>query len=337
MPRNSEGMLDDIGAASAEAPAPAKEPAAEPVRAEPEPARTEADAPEREKPAKPDPANSPERPDGYVPRQAIDRIQGELRAERQARERAEANFQKFLDRWHADQEPAPAEPEIDLGPDPDEDPIGALKWARDQRARDLEERRQREAQRSQQTEQQRQMEALYQAAAADVRQFKAQTPDYDDACRFYWNQRGPELMALGYTQEQAAALIKQDEEQIAALALQRRQSPAETFYRIAKARGYQGKAPAVAAQPAGEDEAGRELPERDPTTGKFVSTEAEKAARIKESQERNGSLTQAPGMPVEKMTAKELAKMSEADMWRHFDRMKGRKGSKEFDRAMGFR
>ncbi len=178
------------------------------------------------------------------------------------------------------------------------------------------------------------MSQLAQTARSDVQQFKAATPDYDDARLFYWNQRGPELMALGYSQDQAVQMIEQDELSITQIALQRGQSPAATLYTIAKTRGYQGKAAEADAVPPAEVDGAAERM-RD-ATGKFVSPEVEKATRIKTSQERNGSLSGAPGAPVEKMTAKELASLSEEEIWRRFDSVKNSKGKKEFDRRMNF-
>ncbi len=78
-------------------------------------------------------------------------------------------------------------------------------------------------------------------------------------------------------------------------------------------------------------------PDRDPATGQFLPSEAEKAAKVRESQERNASLSSAPGAPVKKMTAKELAAMPEDEMWRMFENVGRKSGSKQFDREMGFR
>lgn len=330
MPRNAEGMLDDVGGSAAA------------ETAAPEPAVTEA-APVTEEPVKaeaaetpkPDKANAAERPEGYIPREALSRVQSELQAERQARTQAEANFQKFLDRWHAENQPAKEEqraaPEHP-GDEPDavNDPYEYGIWR--QKA-DRYIRHQQETQRSQQTAEQQRVTDLKEIAKQGIREFAVSAPDYGAARNYVWDQRGPELMELGLTQEQAIAQLEADELQIIEQAVQRGRNPAEVMYNIAKHRGYQAKA-ADAAKPAEVDGAGDRM--RD-ATGKFVASEAEKAARIKESQERNGSLTQAPGTPVEKMSAKEFAKMDESKMWQEFDKMNRRKGSKDFDREMGFR
>src|SRR5690606_15075755 len=75
--------------------------------------------------------------------------------------------------------------------------------------------------------------------------------------------------------------------------------------------------------------------DRDPATGQFTAAEA--AAKARESAERNVSLGSAPGAPVKPMDAKELAKMSEEDMWNYFDNVGRKAGAKDFDRRMGFR
>jgi len=168
-----------------------------------------------------------------------ERAAAATRAE-QAEARANTAMQRMAELLEASK-PAPAkieEPAVDLGPDPEIDPIGALKWQREQRAADFEARKTADAQAGQQRQEQGQQAELLRAAANDVQAFKQQTPDYDQARNFYWNQRGPELMALGYSQEQAIQLIEQDELNIAHTALTRQQSPAKTLYAIAKARGY---------------------------------------------------------------------------------------------------
>ncbi len=241
---------------------------------------------------------------------------------------------KILERYFSqNQSRQEAEPQVEdpgHAPDPETDPMGWIVW---RNRKDAFNEQQSTVQRTQQVEQQRRMGEFHGAVKNDVQAFKAATPDYDDARMFYWNQRGPELMALGFSQEQAIAAIEQDEVQIAQIALQRGQSAAATLYTIAKTRGYQAKAAAPAAEPAAD--AGAEI-KRDPSTGQFLPAEQEKAARIKTSQERNGSLNGVPGAAVEKMTAKELASLPEDEMWRRFESVKNSKGKKDFDRRMNF-
>lgn len=315
-----EKFLDDIG----DTPAlqPAKEPEAKPA---PEaPVKAEAEQPER-----PDPANSPARPDGYVPRQALEEARREAKEHRDRAALLEDRTNKIIERYFSESQREEAPTVDDPGPEPDAtaEPYDWIQWRQKQ---DRFTAHQREVQHTQQTQQQQHVTRLHQAAAQGVEAFKAQAPDYVEARAFVWNQRGPELMELGYTQEQAIAAIERDELQIVQSALRRGQNPAAVLYNIAKHRGYQVKAAEEKPDPAAAEM------KRDPETGKFVSPEAEKAARIKTSQERNGSLSQAPGAPIEKMTAKELASLSEDEMWRRFDSVKNSKGKKDFDRRMNF-
>ncbi len=178
----------------------------------------------------------------------------------QAEARANTAMQRMAELLEASKPPAqPAAPAPeDPGPPPNrrEDPMGWIEWTEQ---KEIFEAHRQETERKQQYEQHTQAQRFHQAVGGDVQAFKAAQPDYDDARMFYWNQRGPELMALGYSQDEAVKFIEQDEVQIAQRALQRGQSPAATLYSIAKARGYAQQQ----AEPAN-------VPPKDPTTGKFI-------------------------------------------------------------------
>lgn len=337
MSRNAEGMFDDLSGVAPAEPAPVETTApAEPVSAEPsaEP-KQRSDKPATEKT---DPANSPARPDGYVPKQALEEARSETKREREARERAEANFQRFLDRWQAEQDKATASAEADeepdLGPDPEVDPVGAVKWMRDQKAREFAEAKQR-----QQAEQSgTQVQRIVAEQASRFSQVKAQHPVLDQAYKHLIESVAGENALYGLSGIDLTNRVHQWEAQVAQWAHQKGLPIEDVIWNLAQRRGF--RPPEGQPQPAAGDDGGRAEPAKDQqrdAQGRFVSPEAERAAKIAESQERNGSLSQAPGVPVEKMTAKELGKMSEDEMWRTFDSMTRRKGGKEFDRAMGFR
>lgn len=302
------------------------EPAEAPPAADPPPAKAE--APKK----KNDPANAPERPEGYVPKQALDEARNTYREgarrEREARERAEARFQQVLDRFYGDNEPQRGV--ADDIPDPEVDPLGYLKWDQQQKIAD----RQRQAQAGQQqTEQQRQQQE-WQRFQSDYRaraqEFAATNPDFGDAYQHVMASRAKELQALGYDENTILATMQQEEANAAWTAMQQGVNPAERLMEVAKLRGWAAKSGNPA--PAGQEQQQEQRP-RDPNTGKFV----ENAQRIAESQERNASLSQAPGAPVKRMTAKELAQLPEKEMWRHFDTVTRRKGGKAFDYEMGFK
>lgn len=167
---------------------------------------------------------------------------------------------------------------------------------------------------------------------------KAEHPVLDQAYQHLLNSVAGETAVWGVSGPDLKARVDQWEMQVAQWAHANNQPIEDVIWRLAQERGF--RPPSAAGdgkeQQQQAPEAGKETPQRD-QQGRFVSAEQEKAARLAESQERNGSLSQASGVPVERMSAKELGKMSEDEMWNTFDKFTRRKGGKEFDRAMGFR
>ena len=324
MPRNAEGMLDDLSGFTPE-PAPSPEPAPEPT---PEPARAEADpAPTPEAPRdKPNPAASPERPDGYVPQQALAEARREAKEARERYALLEDRTAKILDRFY--KEPEPQEPEIDLGPDPETDPVGAVKWMRDQQAAQIKQRHEQEQRQRQESAEEAQTRAAVHAVTDKFQQAAQARPEVQDAYQSLLRSYANELQVAGWNGDALDQQMQQIELNHIRYMAANHIEPAEYIERLAKARGWQGKANPAPTAPS-------TTPPRDPATGQFVS-EAEKAAKIAQSQERNGSLSQAPGAPVERMTPKELASLPEEEIWRRLGAARG-KGWKQFERDMGFR
>ncbi len=201
--------------------------------------------------------------------------EAERQAERTRAEQAEARantaMQRMAELLEASKPPAP---EPDPGPEHPGDEPDAMdnpyEYGIWRQKTDKYNRHHQAVQQAQQQAAQRQQLAFTEAVQGDVKAFKTQAaPDYDQARDFYWNNRGSELMALGYSREQAIQLIHQDEAQIANIAVQRGQSPAATLYSIARARGY------AQAQQAGDQPATNgATPPKDPVTGKFVAASA---------------------------------------------------------------
>lgn len=138
------------------------------------------------------------------------------------------------------------EPEIPE-PDPETDPIGALKRMTERQREFM----QQEAQRQHETR-------LNQIAYQSAQQFQAQAPDYHDAYKYAINSRAMELVALGVprdypgTQEQyIAERIRGEEISLIDTAVRNGKNPAQAIYEFAKARGFSVPAPApVASAPA---------------------------------------------------------------------------------------
>ena len=185
----------------------------------------------------------------------------------------------------------PKEQESDLGPDPETDPVGAINWMRNQQAKWAEQSRQVTAQQAEQQRQQAMRASLVDAYRADANQFRAATPDFNDAYAYLLKARQEELAAIGLSPSEIAYSVEQDELGIAERALTSGRSPAEVMYKIAQGRGYAKKAAADPNADAGQ-----------------------RIEKIAEGQERGKSLTQAGGGAAgTEMTAERLLKMSNAE------------------------
>jgi len=325
MTDHKNGMLDDIGADDAPAP---EATAAEAPQID---AGGQGNGPEAEARTEGDgkPERKDTRPDGYVTKGERDRIASELQAERQQRALYEDRFNKVVERFFSQQgdqgQQKAAEP--DYGPDPDVDPIGAVAWMRGKMREQAEQQAAYEQQTAQQQQQNRQWQEAYAAAGAQFEAAKTAEPALQDMYDGLRVSYAREYEALGYPMGQIAQLVAQQEAQIIQWAHANRIPIAQAIKSLAGSRG-------VVAQATTDQ---RPPPSQDPETGRFVAADADKANRQRESQERNASLSSAPGAPVKKMTGTELAKMSEEDMWRQFDSVGRKAGSKQFDREMGFR
>lgn len=252
-----------------------------------------------------------------VPHQALHQEREEHRKTQAELSRLREERARFDERLKVIQEMNRPQPVEEQKPDP-EDWTGRLEYAE----RKLAEMQAGATKQAEQTEAQRQEQArhahLATTAREDVRAFKSKAPDYDDARLFYWNQRGPELMAHGLTQEQAVQAIEREELGIAASSFQRGVSPAETLYNIAKVRGYTRKAAPEAEE--GGDEA------------------TDKVDRIATGQARSATLSGTGGgaAPTE-MTAARLLAMSnsEFDTWTTKNPAKARRLMGEEPRRKG--
>lgn len=314
-----ERYLDDIGP-EPEAPAPAPESQEPAPSAEAQPEGQDQPAEGQEPTRKPD-----TRPEGYVTKGERDRIASELQQERQQRALYEDRFNKVVERFFKQAEPDQAAD--DPKPDYNQDPLGYIAWKDRQETREAEARATQQKQWEQQQAEELEFKDTVKRASARLEKVKQSRPEvgqlYEDvrvaAAEFYARTGTPAHELKDKVDQYEAEIIKWARKEYLPIE--------DALEQVAARFGIQ----MPQAKPAEQ----RELPPR-AENGQFTA-EAEKAAKIAQSQERNASLGSAPGAPVKKMTAAELAKMPEEDMWRHFESMKGQKGSKNFDRDMGFR
>jgi hypothetical protein len=219
----AQSWAAEVAAAEAtEAPAPAPEPVAD----EPAPAAEAAPEPAE---AAPEPAED----DRRVPLKALQ----EERAKRAEYERKLADYERRM--AELEQRTKAPEPEAPADPDPETDPIGALKAAKAELRRMAEEtqRQQYEAQ-------------LNNIAFNAATQFQQQAPDYRDAYQYALKSRAQELKILGADDATIPQILKREELNLIATAVNSGRNPAEAIYEFAKARGYAKAAPAPVAAPA---------------------------------------------------------------------------------------
>jgi hypothetical protein len=199
-------------------------------------------------------------------------------------------------------------------PEPDEnvDPIATIGYLRRELAALKQDWQQNNQQWTEQQQQEAQARQLASAAEADAVRFKVQTPDYDQAYRYWLQSRANEMQAFGLNQSQVITALQQEEMDLAANAFQRRVSPAETLYTIARQRGYK----------PGNGHAGN---------GHDTAADRQ-IERVVTGQERNRTLSGTGGgaAPVQ-MTATLLATLSneDFDVWvsknpRAADRLMGK-------------
>lgn len=244
----------------------------------PEPA-TEAPAPVAEAPAQ-----EPDKPPpGMVP-------QGALHQERERRKAAEAQTQDFQRQMAELQAqiakltaPPPAEIVV---PDPVLQPEAFKQFQIDQ----IKQRAAENAQREQQARESAQEQQIMARVTHDVQQFRAATPDYDQAFQHAVKVRREELAFYGNSPEQIDQQIEVDVRAIVQQAYSQGKNPGELFYGYAKMRGYSA---APVAPPAA----------------------AAQVTALAEAQRQTASMATAGGPSSDGgVTIEALAKMSEAEL-----------------------
>ena len=231
----------------------------------------ETPAPEADKP-----------PPGMVP-------QGALHQERERRKETERQFQELQRQFAEIQAKLNPPPEI-VVPDPVLQPEAFKQFQIDQ----IKQRAAEKADADRRATEQAQEQQIMARVNQDVMQFKAATPDYDQAFQHAVKVRREELAFYGNSPEQIDQQIEVDVRAIVGQAYSQGKNPGELFYGYAKMRGY---SPAQAA--------------RDPVP-------AQAAAQINalaEAQRQTQSMATAGGPSSDGgVTIETLAKMSEAQL-----------------------
>ena len=206
-------------------------PEAPPAAAVPAPAPAPAPAPEP-KPPEPKPQGEPS---AQVP---IAALHEERRRRAEAEQSARALQQQIEEFRRAMEQAQAPQP-----PDPNEDPVGALRYQNEQLARQLEEVRQWRAQQDQAAQQQGAYMTLTQRVAAAEQAFRQSAPDYDQATQFMLQAEDRRLQAFYPDAAQRAQVLRQEAANMLSQALQQGRDPAQVLYEAARNMGYTAPAP----------------------------------------------------------------------------------------------
>lgn len=155
--------------------------------------------------------------------------QMQLQEERVAR--MEQAYQNVLERFIPQQQQQ-AEPEPD-------DPIDKIEYRLQKLNSNVAQHSQLINEYQQQQLQQQQFEQFKSHCGQQVGQFIQQQPDYMNAYEFFINAKAQEYQTAGYTPQQVALIVAEQEKAIAANALSTGANPAERIYQLAKLQGYQ--------------------------------------------------------------------------------------------------
>lgn len=179
-------------------------------------------------------------------RAELKRLKAEI-AERDARHaRLESRLDLIQQGWQPQQQQKPAEPTDDLGPDPEQDPIGAAKWLREQRAADLRRQREWQAQQAEQAKTQEAQRKEWEAFTADLaasnrdwEETVTQIPEMNQVLDGLRESFKREFVALGWHGPQLLQKLNELEAQHAVYARRAGKHIGEYVAELAKARGVQ--------------------------------------------------------------------------------------------------
>jgi hypothetical protein len=266
------------------------------------------DDPEPEpEPAK-EPVKAAEEPK-LVDVRAVQEARAETRATKQQMAILEARVNDILAARNA---PAQPEKPAEAIPDPETDPMGALRWAKEQIAALAEARTKETAERTAQQQQQAAWKETVDKVSAEYETAVAADPTIPEAYNKLRESQGKEFLAMGLTIPQAKAELDKMEQQHIAYAASKNIPIGDYIKNLALARGWQPGAVAAAAPaaPAKTD-----------------------IAAVAAAQQRHQSLSDAPGGEiVAPLDAKALANMTD----KQFKAWMGKKGNEEkLDEILG--
>ncbi len=237
-------------------------------------------------------------------------LEKDLAQAREERARFDERLRIIQEMQRPAQQPQQAIPRRPEGvmPDPDSDPIGAVKWMKATHDAQAYENVVQGQQYQQQMAQQNNMQALVQGAMQEFAATIKERPEVKTAYEHYQQSRGRELAAGGWNQQQISQQLYQEDARIVQNARQRGLPLGDVYIQYAEARGWQDK-------PAGPP----------------ATTAVDKITNAGEAQARGKSLSQVGGgAAIAEMTVDRLLSMpnEEFSAWKV-------KHPKGFEKLMG--
>lgn len=214
--------------------------------------------------------------------------------------------------------PAPVVAEAPVIPDPEEDPIGYMKYQATEIQR-LNDRLSKGETQTQQSHQEKEVTDFY---MTDAKTFAAQQPDFGPAYQdlmikrmalyavnefgkdVYSNDAGDKLTPTEIAK--INKLVAQEEQQVVMAAINQKQSPAQRIYKLALANGYRPAPPQAAAQVTGKSPSTAAAPA--PAAAPTVS---DALKNIRAGKEASASLSDAGGSPGSNLDVNQLLKMGD--------------------------
>lgn len=168
-----------------------------------------------------------------------------LSQEREARRTLERRLEA-LEAQRA--QPQAQRPTDNLPPDPEIDPIGAIKWQNDQ----IVSQQRTQAERAQAEQEAQRQQANVDRVANWGREqendFRLDNPDYDQAAQHFAQARVKELADEGYPRDQLERVLLNELLGLTQRAQQQNANPAEWLYKLAQNRGYKRGEPKQSAR-----------------------------------------------------------------------------------------
>lgn len=187
------------------------------------------EAPELKEEPKPE-TKAEEKQTKFVPLEALHEERMRRKELKERLDKQEQRFQELL------QKMAPKEEEK---PPVFENEVDELKYHQQQIHRSVEEQNRFIQQQRQAAEQQARIHSVVEVYKTKATEYAKSNPAFNDAYKFLLESRKNEYEAAGYSPQQVAQFLQEDELGIVNKALQDEADPADRVYKIAVARGFQ--------------------------------------------------------------------------------------------------